>query len=119
METVEPIRSKKQIDNMKRYLKETSLRNWLLFTLGINSGLRIGDLLQLTVEEITDCERISIREQKTGKTKDFPLSDTCKKAIAEYLKAESLKEGPLFPSRKVSGSRGTGSISRQQAYQIE
>ena len=59
METVEPIRSKKQIDNMKRYLKETSLRNWLLFTLGINSGLRIGDLLQLTVEEVKDCERIS------------------------------------------------------------
>ena len=118
METVEPIRSKKQIDNMKRYLKETSLRNWLLFTLGINSDLRIGDLLQLTIEEVKDCERISIREQKTGKTKDFPLSDTCKKAIVEYLKAESLKEGPLFPSRKVSGSRGTGSISRQQAYQI-
>ena len=118
METVEPIRSKKQIDNMKRYLKETSLRNWLLFTLGINSGLRIGDLLQLTIEEVKDCERISIREQKTGKTKDFPLSDTCKKAIVEYLKAESLKEGQLFPSRKVSGSRGTGSISRQQAYQI-
>ena len=47
METVEPIRSKKQIDNMKRYLKETSLRNWLLFTLGINSGLRIGDLLSI------------------------------------------------------------------------
>lgn len=76
METVEPIRSKKQIDNMKRYLKETSLRNWLLFTLGINSGLRIGDLLQLTVEEVKDCERISIRANKKParqKTSPYPI----------------------------------------------
>ncbi|BBB92503.1 hypothetical protein MAMMFC1_03196 [Methylomusa anaerophila] len=41
MEFVEPIRDKKQIDNMKRYLKERNLRDWLLFLLGINNGLRI------------------------------------------------------------------------------
>jgi hypothetical protein len=34
MEFVEPIRDKKQIDNMKRYLKEWNLRDWLLFVLG-------------------------------------------------------------------------------------
>lgn len=124
MELVEPIRDKKQLENMKRYLKEQNLRDWLLFTLGINSGLRISDLLRLQVQDVKDrdssyCrDRITIREEKTGKTKDFPLSDNCKKAICEYLKDSGLSSGPLFPSRKAAGSKSTGSISRQQAYEI-
>ena len=119
MEFVDPIRSQKQIDNMKRFLKERKLRDWLLFTIGINSGLRISDLLQLTVEDVKGKDRISIREQKTGKLKDFPLSDNSKRAIAEYIKSEHLENGPLFPSRKANGSLGSGAISRQQAYQRE
>jgi len=116
MEFVEPIRDKKQIDNMKRYLKERNLRDWLLFVLGINNGLRISDLLALQVEDVQGCDRISVREKKTGKIKNFPLGDNCKKALAEYIQASDLTIGPLFPSRKSSGSNGTGAISRQQAY---
>ncbi|MEG6584191.1 site-specific integrase [Dendrosporobacter sp. 1207_IL3150] len=118
MEYVQPIRDKKQLDNMKRYLKEQNLRDWLLFILGISSGLRISDLLKLTIEDVKGKDRITIREEKTGKSKDFPLSDNCKKAICEYLKATGLTEGVLFPSRKGRGSKGTGAISRQQAYDI-
>ncbi|WP_110952978.1 site-specific integrase [Anaerosinus massiliensis] len=118
MEYVQPIRDKKQLENMKRYLKEQNLRDWLLFVLGINSGLRISDLLQLTIDDVRGKDRITIREQKTNKTKDFPLSDTCKKAIGEYFKTTGLTEGVLFSSRKSSGSKGTGAISRQQAYDI-
>ncbi|CAM4454328.1 Tyr recombinase domain-containing protein [Paenibacillus typhae] len=67
MEFVEPIRSKKQIDALKKYLRGQNIRDYLLFVLGINSGLRISDLLKLQVEEVYNQDRISIREQKTGK----------------------------------------------------
>ena len=46
LELVQPIRSKEKIEQMKKYLKSKSLRDWALFTLGINSGLRISDLLK-------------------------------------------------------------------------
>ncbi|WP_312423111.1 site-specific integrase [Anaerospora hongkongensis] len=118
MEYVQPIRDKKQIENMKRYLKDSNLRDYLLFVLGINSGLRISDLLKLTVDDVKSKERISIKETKTGKVKDFPLSDTCKKAIAEYLKETKLTEGVLFPSRKNKGNDIAKAISRQQAYDV-
>jgi len=111
LEFVQPIRDKKQIDNMKRYLKEKNERDYVLFVLGINSGLRISDLLPLTVEDVKEKERITVREKKTGKTKDFPLSINCKKALAEYLKDK--ETGYLFASRK-----GSKPISRQQAYDI-
>ncbi|SDM78076.1 Phage integrase family protein [Dendrosporobacter quercicolus] len=113
MELVEPIKSKKQITALKNYLRGQNIRDYLLFVLGINSGLRISDLLKLTVEDVQNQNRISIREQKTGKMKDFPLSDTCKKAINEYLKITQLTAGYLFTSRK-----GNQPITRVQAYRI-
>lgn len=112
MELVEPIRDKKQIQTMKEYLRAKNIRDYLLFTLGINSGLRISDLLTLTIEDVTK-ERITLREQKTGKSKDFPLSATCRQAIDDYLKATGRRKGILFPSRK-----GRDPLSRIQAYRI-
>lgn len=113
MELVEPIRNKKQIEALKKYLRGQNIRDFLLFVLGINSGLRISDLLKLTVEDVQDQDRISIREQKTGKAKDFPISENCKKAINEYLKATNITAGALFISRK-----GNKPITRVQAYRI-
>jgi len=113
MECVEPIRDKKKIEAMKKYLKRTNLRDYLLFVLGINSGLRISDLLSLRVETVHHADRVAIRERKTGKTKDFPLRLACKTAIQEYIKQSGLTTGPLFPSRK-----GEGALGRVQAYRI-
>lgn len=106
MEYVEPIRDKKKIEAMKKYLKGTNLRDYLLFVLGINSGLRISDLLSLRVETVHHADRVAIRERKTGKTKDFPLSLACKTAIQEYIKQSGLTTGPLFPSRKGEDALG-------------
>jgi site-specific recombinase XerD len=113
MEFVEPIRSKKQMEAMKKYLRGQQVRDYLLLVLGINSGLRISDLLKLEVEDVYQKDRICIREQKTGKLKDFPLSDTCKKAIHDYVKTTGRTSGVLFASRK-----GGKPISRVQAYRI-
>jgi len=113
MELVEPIRNKKQIEALKKYLRGQNIRDYLLFVLGINSGLRISDLLKLTVEDVQGQDRISVREQKTGKAKDFPISETCKKAIHEYLKVTNITTGALFISRK-----GNKPITRVQAYRI-
>ncbi len=113
MEYVEPIRTKKQIDNIKRHLRRRNLRDYLLFVLGINSGLRISDLLLLTIDDVKEKNRIVLREKKTGKTKDFPLSESCKKAIQEYLIDSWTTSGWLFRSKK-----GDHPITRIQAYRI-
>ena len=89
MQAVEPIRDKRDIQKMKRILKRKSLRDYALFTLGINSALRISDLLALTVGDVADengkiRDRIVIRERKTGKRKAFPISASAKKALQEY-----------------------------------
>jgi integrase len=50
MNEVQPIREMEQIEKMKSFLMERSYRDWFLFVMGINTGLRISDLLQLKVK---------------------------------------------------------------------
>lgn len=76
----------------------------------------MSDLLKLSISDVLDergkvKDRITLRENKTGKAKNFPLSDNAKKAVQEYLMLrEYEREEPLFISRK--GRRG---IQRAQA----
>ena len=59
-------------------------------------------------------DRIRLREKKTNKFKDFPLSNSAKSALKEYLKTREYNENePLFISRKNKGF-----LLRQQAYKI-
>jgi len=115
---VEPIRDKKQIQKMKTYLLGRSDRDYLLFTVGINVGLRVSDLLRLQYKDIfTDNgsfrQHLVIREQKTGKVKKIRLNDTVKKAIKDYVRIHELSgEDYLFESKKG------GYITRVQAYKI-
>jgi len=117
---VQPIKDEKKIDAIKKVLRSSNMRDYCLFTLGINSGLRISDLLKLTVGEVIDekghiRDRITIKEQKTGKTKAFPFGATTKKALKDYLNTRDdlTPDEALFPSRK-----GGTPITRQQAYRI-
>ena len=122
MELVQPIRSVKQIESMKKYLRNgpDGLRNNLLFILGINSGLRVSDLLSLKLKDIVDekkkpVDRIKLKESKTKKTKDFPLGKTAQKAIAEYIASI---ENDFDPCHPVFLSKKGNSISRVRAWQI-
>lgn len=48
MKYVDPIRYERKIQDMKVYLKGKNIRDYVLFTVGINVALRISDLLKLT-----------------------------------------------------------------------
>lgn len=118
MEFVQPIKSKIKIEEMKVYLKSKSLRDWALFTLGINSALRISDLLKLQVDDVIDengniRERIKVKEIKTSKTKSFPFTMKVIASLNEYIKSEHPSES-LFPSRQQGGK----TITRFRAYSI-
>lgn len=111
MNTVQPIRSKRDIDRMKKALGNP--RDLLLFIFGINSSLRISDILKLKVGDVRGRTTLTLREQKTGKTKRFALNQSVIAAVKSLVPADSADDSPLFPSRK-----GSAPISRVQAYRI-
>ena len=114
MNFVQPIREIEKIEEFKSLLKERSQRDYFLFFMGINTGLRISDLLPLKVKDVKNKTHITITEEKTGKVKRFPLYKI-QEEIAAYIKGMR-DNSYLFPSREKNN--GVRPISRHQAWKI-
>ncbi len=112
MQTVQPIRDKFLIEAMKQELWKHSYRNYFLFVMGINTGLRISDLLPLRVTDVRDQTHIVIRETKTRKNKRFLINLELRNIIVDYTKHMSMDDY-LFASHKTDFP-----IKRVQAYKI-
>lgn len=111
MEIVQPIKKKRDIEAMKNALHG---RDRLLFIFGINSGLRISDILPLTVGDIRNKDSLTIREKKTSKSKTFRFNTAIKSAIKEVITPDMNDDDYIFRSRKGTNKP----ISRVQAYRI-
>ena len=57
----------------------------MLFVIGINTGFRISDILNLKVKDVKDKRHIKIKEIKTGKVKKALINDKLKKDIKDYI----------------------------------
>ena len=118
---VEAIKNVRDISKIKQFLLgKKSKRDYLLFVLGINTGLRIGDLLSLKVADVIDeagniKRAVNIVEQKTRKQKEFELNKSAREAIRLYLEELDISDGSiyLFESRK-----GENAITTRSAHKI-
>lgn len=112
MDLVQPIRDKEVIAKFKSELLKRGYRDYMLFVIGINTGLRISDILNLKVSDVKDHTHITIVEMKTNKNKRFLINSMLKKDINSYIEGMSNNDW-LFPSRT-----GDKPITRVQAYRI-
>lgn len=115
MNTVEPIRDKRKIASMKALLNARNPKYMIMFDIGINTGLRISDILALKVEDVLK-DHVTIIEKKTGKRRRFLINKKLRKDLRKYIRESDLDEDDyLIPSRNGSGSRPIG---RVQAYRV-
>lgn len=106
---VQPIRDKQQLEDMKWSLKKwCGERDYILFLVGINTGLRVGDLLKLKVNDLKRKKRIVIQEGKTKKPRTITIANIYDE-VQEYI--NTVDSDWMFPSRK-----GDKAISPTQAY---
>lgn len=101
---VQPITDPKNIKRIKKLLTDKP-RDLLLFTMGINSGLRVQDLLALRIETVENAavgDRITIKEKKTGKQNVLIVNQAIKEALDNYLAfhKDRVPHEYLFKSRK-------------------
>jgi integrase len=93
--TVQPIKDKRKLLRMLKVLEDDNPRNALLFRVGLNTILRIQDILDLKVNNIFHDDGrfrlyLSLYERKTRKTKsrlmkNIKLNSLLRKAIKEYV----------------------------------
>lgn len=116
MNFVEPIRDRKKIAQIKNLLRgQERFRDLLLFVVGINSALRISDLLELQVAHFVDeqghiRQRFWIKEKKRGKRQEVAINESIREALEEYLSAyprigENRENYIFFNSKTNSSAR--------------
>ena len=112
-ENVQPLRSAEEIQQFRQALQmsRTAERDLLLFDMGINTGLRISDLLPLKVGDVRGKTSVTIREKKTGKKRTVFLHMIMPE-IATYTEGKE-EAAYLFASQRTGQP-----ISTTQAYRI-
>lgn len=116
MNTVDAIKDIEQINEIKEYLQSRSPRDYCLFLFGINTGIRISELIHLRVSDVmTEKEEIRIFLDSTiYHHPPVYLNTDVREAIKNCITSESIHlKDFLFKSRKT-----VNAISRQQAYRI-
>lgn len=110
---VEAFRNKNDLDKVKRRLKKhKDKRLYPMFIIGLNTGLRIGDIVPLKVSDFRGKKYLLIKEEgKTGKKKNIAINEAIKEVIEEYYR-ESKKDEYLFKSQKG------GHIVENTAYRL-
>lgn len=112
MNFVQPIRDPEKINEMKAYLKSKNERNYILFLLGISTGLRISDILKLRKEDLLSTH-VNIKETKTRKNKRIRIPPSSRKELIEY--AKKLNDHDFV----IKSRQGTNRpIDRSVAYRI-
>lgn len=128
MNTAQPIRDKEDLAHMKEYYRSVrpNMRNYLLIIIGLNTALRVSDIIRLKWEDVYDAqtdswrEHIALEEQKTGKTSVIFLNKGVKAALEEYRRSLFRDHTPI-PARNYlfcSYGQGDAHISRIQAFRI-
>lgn len=128
MNTAQPIRKEEDLYHFKEYYRTEcpNQRNYLLLVTGLNTALRISDILSLRWKDVYDFklkryrEHLCVTEQKTDKKSMIYINRNIKKALKEYKdyltiqKKACSEETFLFESSARKGY----SISRVQAFRI-
>jgi integrase len=109
-EEVQPIKKLKDLKKIYAYLKETNVRNFTIFVVGVNVLLRAGDLLSLKWSDVLENDHktfkktVWITEDKTDKVRKVRFNDDSIAALQLYM--DSLKQfninDYIFTSRKVN-----------------
>lgn len=119
-----PIKDIEKVYDIQDYLKYKNERDYILFSLGIGTGYRAGDLVSLKVRDVNKALKTGyflILENKKKNTKNIrkenikprevKIPKKLKKILTEYIRDKQNYEY-MFPSRKGSGSIQVKQVSR-------
>lgn len=123
MATTQPIRNMKSLKKFESYYQSVkpNVRNYTLIVLGLNSALRISDILNLTWKCVFNFKKgcfkrhLIVKEQKTGKTNRIYLNKEAVEALSSYASTTMMcPDHYLFPGRPAASAP----LSRFQAYRL-
>lgn len=123
MKKAEPIKNTLELERFKYYYlkKEYHPRNYVFILFGLNTALRVSDILEFSWKDVYDFEHkrfnshLILIEKKTHKASVIYINSRLAEALEWYLGSYS---NPITPDTYLFANSSGQPISRVQAYRI-
>lgn len=113
MNWVAPIKDEKTLQDFKKRLKEIDQKYYIMFEIGVGTGMQLQDILKLKVKDILDKDALSVEIGTRGMVTTFQIPKELQQLIKEYTKDKPME------SYVITGHPGTNTpLSREQVYRV-
>ncbi len=109
MNWVAPIKDEETLRNYEMELKNVDEKYFIMFRLGVGTGMQVQDLLKLSVGDVRGKDSITVFLGTRKVKRSFRFEDDLKESIERYTAGKD-EDIPLFLGHK------TKPVSREQAY---
>lgn len=113
MNWVAPIKDKKTLKQFGEVLKEVDYKYYIMFELGVGTGLQLQDILTFKNKDVTDKKEITVKIGTKNIENTFAVSEDLQKIINDYTKGKD-PEAYLI----LGHSNANKPVSREQAYRV-
>lgn len=113
MNWVSPIKDEETLEKFKLLLREIDDKYFIMFEIGIGTGLQLQDILKFKNKEVMKKNFITVNIGTKNIERKFTFSPLLKKVISQYTKAKN-PEDYLFTGYANSSQ----ALSREQAYRV-
>lgn len=113
MNWVAPIKDEKTLNEFRQRLKEHDNKYYIMFEIGVGTGLQLQDILQFKVKDIVNKNQITVQIGTRNSERTYKVPDDLIQIIKDYTKDKS-PEAYLITGHASS----TSPLSREQAYRV-
>ncbi len=111
MNWVAPIKDDETLKNFRDRLLQMDIKYYLMFEIGVGTGMQLQDILQLKVGDVRNKDYLEVRIGTKKIRRTFMFSDELKKMITDFT------EGKTDDQYLIVGHAGSEEpLSREQAY---
>ncbi len=111
MNWVAPIKDEETLNAFKNELKKTDMKYYIMFEIGVNTGMQLQDILKLTIKDIKNKNQLTA-EIGTKKVKStFVFDDEFKKVLKDFC-SHKPDDAPIVAGQKNKP------LAREQAYRV-
>ena len=113
MNWVSPIKDAKTLANFETALKNVDIKYYIMFKIGVGTGLQLQDILQLKVKDVNKKEEITVRIGARQMPTVFRVPEELQTVIAEFIRGKAPEE---YLIRGHLSSEAP--LTREQAYRV-
>lgn len=115
MNWVAPIKDEETLKRFGETLKEVDYKYYIMFELGVGTGLQLQDILSFKNKDVTDKKEITVEIGTKNIKNTFKISDDLKKIIHDFTEG---KDPDAYLIYGHQGKEKEKPVSREQAYRV-